>query len=268
MNATARTSVVLLAVALAAAVTGCAKPAARTSAPATTSAETTRPADATAAIVATTAIPGASRGAITHPKEGSAERTAILDAARAALGIHDRFTVIQLYVQSDVALADLVPYPPRNGSAYLRRFFGFRRVAGAWKVVWQARYAKLTSRQLAAAMPMASTELLARLKYGLPVPDQTDTAALKASAEAAALKIAKANGGAAVGNLKAAGTRLAKDNGGTWWASVVVSSDKTGIDSLSVYLKRGGNAWTSVDLGTGIDPATDPRFPAEVRSKL
>ncbi len=267
MNATVRRLAALLAVSIAVAVAGCSRPAAPVAPTSTESTQATAPAESTAAVIGTaTATPVAvSGGPITHPPAGSKERTALLDAARSALGISSPFTVIQLYVQGDVAIADLVPY---GGTASQRRFLGFRRVGGAWTTVWHWQHERVPSK-LKAAMPFASAELLAKLAWDLPMP--VGTASLKASAEAAALKVAKSAAGPTIGTLRVvkAETKIAQDHKGTWWASVVVASDKPGIDALSVYLKRSGSGtWTSVDYGTGIDTTTDSRFPAEVRGKL
>ena len=268
-TATVRRFAALLAVTIAVGVAaGCAKPPAPPQAPQAqgASAPATTPAEATATVLGTTTpVPVVvSRGPITHPPAGSAARKAILDAVRDSLGISSSFTVIQLWVQGDAALADLVPV---GGTAGQRRYLALRRNHGGWIVMWRWPH-EPAHPDIRAEMPYASPELVAKLKWDLPLP--VDTASLKSSAEAAALKVAKSAGGAGVGKLKVdtAATKLVQDHAGTWWASVVVASDKAGIDPLTVYLTRSGSAWTSLDFGTGIDPGTDTRFPAEVRGKL
>jgi hypothetical protein len=268
-TATIRRLAALLAVTIAAGVTaGCAKPPAPPQPPQAqgASAPVTTPAEATATVLGTTKpVPVVvSRGPITHPPAGSAARKAILDAARTGLGISSSFTVIQLYVQGDAALADLVPV---GGTAGQRRYLALRRNRGSWIVMWRWPH-EPPHPDIRAEMPYASPELVAKLMWDRPLP--VDTSGLKASAEAAALKVASRAGGSTVGTLKVttAATKLVRDRTGTWWASVVVASDKTGIDALTVYLKRPGSTWTSIDFGTGIDTSTDPHFPAEVRGKL
>ncbi len=65
----------------------------------------------------------------------------------------------------------------------------------------------------------------------------------------------------------------ARDDEGRWWARV--TAEPTSDPSLSleaeqifVYSDVDGAFWLALDMGTGIEPATDERFPEEVRDLI
>jgi hypothetical protein len=209
-----------------------------------------------------TVTPTPKTGAIVTPPRGSALRQSLLDAARAKIGSSSSWYVMQLYAQDGFAVGELL----ESGSPGPAWFFGFAKRGGAWTAPYSAQNSTTTAAKLRGALPGASRQLIAKIRFGLALPDQTG--ALKTSAQAAALAIAKKNADASIGKLTAGTTRIAQDSKGTWWASVLVKPSNTSVDALSVYLKRTGTTWKYFDLGTGIDPSTDTRFPAEVRDKL
>lgn len=66
-------------------------------------------------------------------------------------------------------------------------------------------------------------------------------------------------------------TTAARDNEGRWWARVSAepSSDMSlETEQIYVYNEADGAFWFAYDMGTGIEPATDERFPEEVRDQL
>lgn len=102
-----------------------------------------------------------------------------------------------------------------------------------------------------------------------PAPADDDRSSeLEERAGAVALDAARKSGGERLGALAVGRTRIARDGAGTWWASVLITCSKPGIDPLPVFLKRDGARWEVFDIGTGVEPALDERFPAEVRQKL
>lgn len=265
----------LLALVVLAALTGCARPAS----PPTPSPQ---PAAVTATAAAATPVgaqrppvpypdgtetssgPAVSSGPVSTPPAGSIERKRILDAARTKLGTTAELLVVQLYVQAGVALADVAP---AGAPATDRRLMGLVRDGIAWKVRWSERPADATRTSLRAAVPEASAALVAKLRFDAPLAAD-DESVVRQSAEAAALRYARANGGASVGTLSVSQVRLAKDRQGDWWATVVVKPSNAGVEALPVYLERLSGTWKLIDLGTGIEPQTDTRFPSEVRGKL
>jgi hypothetical protein len=210
-----------------------------------------------------TATPEVSSGPIVSPGPGSAERTAILAAARERLQTSSPFLVAQLYVQGDVALADLLP---QGAPTTARRLVGATRTGGSWTATWDGSFSAATAPSIRAAMPYASAALVAKVRLDAPLP--IDLGPLRKSATAAALTFAKAQSDASVGTLSVIDVKLAQDHKGVWWASAVIKPSNTHVDNAPIFLKRVGSSWTLVDFGTGIDPSTDTRFPAEVRDKL
>jgi hypothetical protein len=65
----------------------------------------------------------------------------------------------------------------------------------------------------------------------------------------------------------------ARDQEGRWWARVSASPESDPSMSLEaeqiyVYRDADSSLWLAFDMGTGIEPATDERFPEEVRDQL
>ena len=60
---------------------------------------------------------------------------------------------------------------------------------------------------------------------------------------------------------------LVEDDEGAWWARVSAQPNDPGLETEQIYvnLPAGMEIWRPIDHGTGIDPATDDRFPAEIR---
>jgi hypothetical protein len=264
-----RVVVSVLACALVLIALGCSRPVQQSTAPATAppaAGPATGPGEISTAppAVEPSATPVVTSGPVTKPAERSAEGKAILDAARRRLKTSGRFFVQQLLVQGDVALAVL----SIEGSPKGARILALERRGGSWRAVWDAELLGSSASSVRVAVPIVTAELVGKLRFDLPQSLDQDQTALLFGAIKAAVAAAKAQGGSAVGSLTVDSSRLAQDGKGTWWASVVVKPSKAGMESLPVFLHRVGTAWKVVDLGTGIEPSSDSRFPAEVRDKL
>jgi hypothetical protein len=64
---------------------------------------------------------------------------------------------------------------------------------------------------------------------------------------------------------------MAQDDAGGWWARVSATPNDTmqyETEQIYMSLDPGMTIWMYFDSGTGIDPATDDRFPTEVRDAL
>ncbi|MBN2205256.1 MAG: hypothetical protein JW767_09565 [Thermoleophilia bacterium] len=62
----------------------------------------------------------------------------------------------------------------------------------------------------------------------------------------------------------------ARADDGTWYARISASPQDASmeVEQIYVYSPADSGFWIALDMGTGIDPATDERFPEEVRGKL
>ncbi len=63
---------------------------------------------------------------------------------------------------------------------------------------------------------------------------------------------------------------MVEDSEGNWWARVTVTPTDTSMETEQIYtkLEPGNEVWFAIDMGTGIDPATDDRFPEDIRAEL
>lgn len=62
-----------------------------------------------------------------------------------------------------------------------------------------------------------------------------------------------------------------RDDEGRWWARVSAaptSDSSLETEQIFVYNEADGAFWFALDMGTGIEPATDERFPEDVRDQL
>jgi hypothetical protein len=96
-----------------------------------------------------------------------------------------------------------------------------------------------------------------------------------AELEDGAIAISKAYFGqfSAVGDSAMADFAVAtmvEDSEGNMWARVVATPDDPSMETEQIYVKLepGNEVWFVIDMGTGIDPATDDRFPEDVRAEL
>jgi hypothetical protein len=96
-----------------------------------------------------------------------------------------------------------------------------------------------------------------------------------AELEDGAIAISKAYFGqfSAVGDSAMADFAVAtmvEDSEGNMWARVVATPSDASMETEQIYVKLepGNDVWFAIDMGTGIDPATDDRFPEDVRDEL
>ena len=63
---------------------------------------------------------------------------------------------------------------------------------------------------------------------------------------------------------------MVEDGEGNWWARVTVTPTDSSMETEQIYtkLEPGNEVWFAIDMGTGIDPATDDRFPEDIRAEL
>ncbi len=63
---------------------------------------------------------------------------------------------------------------------------------------------------------------------------------------------------------------LVQDNEGGWWARVTASPHMEGYETEQIFvmLSPGMTLWQPFDMGTGIEPEIDDRFPEEIRGEL
>ncbi len=105
-----------------------------------------------------------SGAAVLEPKMGTAERTALMDAARAYLGISNQFLVWQLFVHDDHAVADITPV---GGGQ--RNLVSFVRENGRWQGQWHKRYIDASRDELLAASPSMSLRLANAAEFMVPI---------------------------------------------------------------------------------------------------
>jgi hypothetical protein len=107
--------------------------------------------------------------------------------------------------------------------------------------------------------------------------DEGDAASDPSDAELedGAIAISKAYFGqfSAVGDSSMADFSVAvmvKDSEGNWWARVVATPEDSSMETEQIYVKLepGNDVWFVIDMGTGIDPATDENYPEDVGEEL
>lgn len=95
---------------------------------------------------------------ITEPTSGTAERTALMDAARLRLGVQDKFVVKCLYVQGATAAG--IVNPDGSADVYL---VAWARSGGRWSATWSGPPDAAGKAALGSAVPGLSAEIIARL---------------------------------------------------------------------------------------------------------
>ncbi|MDO8963455.1 MAG: hypothetical protein Q7W30_03070 [Coriobacteriia bacterium] len=253
-----RILITLIAFSLIAALTGCTTPA--------RVADTTEPTgtpSATASVEPTEAPVVPSSGPITTPPMGSAQRTALMDAARAGLGLKTKFVVHQLYVQGGVAVADI---QPESGSP--RMFVAWTGGPDNWEFNWNAGFGapEASAAQLTGALPEVSPGLAGRIDWRLALGPSN--AAMMASFQKYVKASVKSFAGAGYGGGFTYTYKVAKDKKGVWWGNSIAQPDQDGYESIGIYgvYKKGKWSGEPADFGQDNDEALF--FPADVLSKL
>ena len=219
----------------------------------------------------TTPVTIVASGPITTPVTGSAERTALLNAARSTLGINSEFYVYQLFVQGDTALGDIEPV---SKSANGRIFVAWERRNGAWAAIAASKFGapSANAAETARALPSFSTDLIAKIDWALKKVTPTTTTtklsatklkdSLATSAKQWAKQIMTGTGSPYTVPI----VKVAVDGKGVWWGVAVVQPTG-GFERVQFWAKYSGGKWS----GKAQDPeppAPTTYFPASVISKL
>lgn len=210
-------------------------------------------------------------GPITTPAAGSALRAELLEAASLGLGVSDRFTVYQLFVQDGAAVGDVLP---AGGS---RTLFALSGGPDSWELVWSARFGSTQAN--ADALKDVGPEVFAGLAASLDFAKKAPSTAPKPSAkpavaptlasfEAFALKSAKSFAGATYAGPFTIQARIAKDSKGAWWGNAVAEPAEAGLEPIGVWARYSGGAWTGEIADFSTEGADAGFFPSDVLAKL
>jgi hypothetical protein len=239
-------------------------PAASSAVPST--AATSAPASGPATPTAPSAGEAGS-GPITTPAPTSKQRTAIIGAVASALGLHKGVSASQLFVQGGAAVGDL------HTASGQRVFFAAVGGPSAWKLAWSAPFgsAAANAKELAGSDPSALTELSKMLDFKLaianPAPSGTSGPTLK-SFQTYALKTAKDLAGATYTGVFKVQAKIAKDSKGTWWGNAIAEPSDAGLESIGVWARWDGKAWSGEIADFSTEGADAAFFPADVLPKL
>lgn len=253
-------------------VSGCVKP---TITPSATTPSTVVPTSSTAtqtSVEPSTTAPIKAVGPITTPVSGSAERKALLEAARAKLGTTSQFYVYQLDVQGDTALGDLEALAD---SKIGRVFVAWEKSDGTWNAIGATKFgsAAASAASTARALPSFSSELISKIDWKLakPKPSGSGSAStMMTSLSTAAKALAKTWMEGKGTPYKVTLVKVAKDSAGVWWGHAVVqpSSDAhDNYETLNMWWKYSGGKWDG-SVQDSEPPAPSTYFPSSVISKL
>lgn len=266
-----RITLIVVVALSAAAVTlgGCTKPTA-TQPTGTTLAPGSQVATAQASVEPTTPATINTTGPITSPAAGSSTRKELLNAARINLGSKLEFSVYQMYVQGDTALADL---EPTTKTTIGRVFVAFERRSGAWVAIGALKFGGPASNaaSTARALPSFSAELIAKIDWTMrkpgtkAKPQSASEATVKASLSTSALEWTKEQLSGSNTPYKVTMLNVAKDANGVWWGRVITAP--TGGERVQFWAKYDGSAWSGAAQDVE-PPAPTTYFPASVVAKL
>jgi hypothetical protein len=254
-------------------LSGCVKP---TITPASTTPSTTVATKTTdsgqTSVEPTRSTPLDATGPITTPPSGSAERKALLDAARDKLGSSTQFYVYQLYVQGDTALGDLEPL---DSATTGRVFVAWEKRMDKWVAIGVTQFGSgaASAASTARALPSFSEQLISMIDWKLVRSKPTGTgsaSSMKASLSTAAKAKAKSVMEGVGSPYKVTTIKVAKDSKGTWWGHVVVQPTgdaNNQYESLNMWAKYSGGKW-STNVQDPEPPAASSYFPSSVISKL
>lgn len=221
-------------------------------------------AQGTGGLAAANALAAPATGPIYTPAVGSAVRNAIMNAIISFFGGQSGYTVRNINVQGDTAIADVTT--PQGKQIYV----ALRRYNGAWRTVWNALHGTASNPDLGTAVPAISPELRATINweavrpvYEAPRPiDVAPTAGTASAAGLAAVKaVAPANAALSVDRV-----RLAQDLSGNWYSSVRVVSATGAYATVTVYQRISNGVWGTMTIGAA--GSVDAVLPPEVASKL
>jgi hypothetical protein len=244
--------------------------------PATSTATGSQTATPQASVEPTNALPLSTSGPITTPAAGSAERKALLDAARTKLESSSAFYVYQLYVQGDTAIGDIDPVAKGKLG---RIFVAWERRNGEWVAIGASKFGSQSANaaSTARALPSFSPELLSKIDWNLKKPTVASTttsnlteAQAKASLEKAAIGWSKTAMSGVGQPYTVTLVKVAEDSSGTWWGRVVTQPTKDASNSyepLNFWAKYADGTWSGA-VQDPEPPAPSTFFPSSVTAKL
>jgi hypothetical protein len=205
---------------------------------------------------------------VTAPANGTAERKALLDAARTHFSTTSEFYVHQLYVQGSTAIGEISQVTGGDG----KRTFVAWGDGPNWAVVWTAPAgsSKATSTSAANALPTFSAKLLDKITWKSSGPTAAEIAAKQATLATAAKTWSKSTMKGSGQPYKITVNKVAIDANGVWWGHVVTqptTDARSAYEPLNFWAKYSSGAWK----GSLQDPEPPPAssyFPASVIPKL
>jgi hypothetical protein len=264
MNARLRIVVPLLAIFAVATLVagGCAC----TPQPKQTATSATQVPTATAETAPTTdATSTAADGVVTTPAKGTAERKALLDAARVKLGTSAEFYVHQLYTNGSQGIGDIESVTSRN------RWFVAWTDGPAFKAVWTTPVGGSQAKsQAEAAVSDLSPTLVSQMDWSVKKTPAADAATMKSTLSSSAKRWTKDLMSGKGEPYKISSVKVAQDSSGKWWGVVVVQptgDTSNQYESIEFWAKASGTSWQ----GKAQDPeppAPSTYFPSSVVGKL
>lgn len=203
----------------------------------------------------------------TTPAKGSADRKALLDAARAKLGTSSEFYVHQLFVDGAQGVGDLESVNTKS-----RWFVVWTGGPGDYKAVWTQSVGNGDAAKAAARsqVPDLKTALVDKLDWSVKKSLTQDAASMKSDLAASAKGWTKLLMNGKGSPYKVESCKVAQDSSGKWWGRVVIQP--TG-DSSNQY--EPVEYWAKYAAGEWNGKAQDPEppspgtyFPSSVVSKL
>jgi hypothetical protein len=228
-----------------------------------------------ASLDSTRSIKAQTKGPIYTPKSGSAERTALLDAARKKLTTKSQFTVYQLYVQGDTAIGEIKQIT-KDVNGHLLAVWERRN--GKWVMLGAAKVgtASATAKNIGRALPKFSDALLASIVIATQTPKPPDSAG---GASAATMIDTLSTAARTWSTTSMAGqgapykvtlAKVAKDANGVWWGHAVVQPTpdaSNNFEALNFWAKYSSGSWEGKQQDPE-PPAPSTYFPSSVIKQL
>jgi hypothetical protein len=211
--------------------------------------------------------PAASTGGVTTPGKGTADRKALLDAARAKLGTSAEFYVHQLYTDGSQGIGDIESVTSHN------RWFVAWTGGPSFKAVWTTPVGggPQAKSEAEAAVSNLSPTLVDKMDWSVKkTAAAADASTMKSNLSSAAKQWTKTLMSGKGEPYKVSSVKVAQDSSGKWWGVVVVqpTGDASNqYESIDFWAKASGASWQ----GKAQDPeppAPGTYFPSSVVSKL
>lgn len=119
---------------------------------------------------------------IVTPDKGTPDRTALMDAARAATGATQQFLVWQLLAQGDVAVGDIQEFFGEDSTPGARWLVVWERSDDGWKAVYHIPYLDASADPVRDSSDALTDSLVAAIEFVVPaeIPADARTAATRA----------------------------------------------------------------------------------------